>query len=37
LTTDEQTGWLWRRDAGTTQKQLKAERLRPKKCALSCL
>ena len=30
---DEQTGWLWRRDAGSTQKQLKAERLRPKKCA----
>ena len=31
---DEQAGWLWRRDASTTQKQLKSERIRPKKCVL---
>ena len=30
---DEQPGWLWGRSSSSTQKELKAERLRPKKCA----
>ena len=30
---DKQPGWLWGRSSGSTQKELKAERLRPKKCA----